>query len=99
MFSIKAIKVHVKHSGKSVEVDLTPDTSVLQLKGKICFEFNVAPDRQVLHCNGRLLEVYDSVSIKQAKIPNGSKILLRESESRGSRDGASSKYRISNWRH
>ena len=81
MFSIKVFKVHVKHSGRSVEVGLTPDTSVLQLKGKICFEFNVAPDRQILHCNGRLLEAEDSVSIKQAKIPNGSKILCTVSQS------------------
>ena len=81
MFSIKVFKVHVKHSGRSVEVGLTPDTSVLQLKEKICSEFNVAPDRQILHCNGKLLEADDSVSIKQAKIPNGSKILCTVSQS------------------
>ena len=71
----------MKHSGRSVEVGLTPDTSVLQLKEKICSEFNIAPDRQILHCNGRLLEAEDSVSIRQAKIPNGSKILCTVSPS------------------
>jgi len=71
----KVFKVHVKHSGRSVEVALTPDTSVLHLKEKICSEFNVGPDRQILHCNGKLMEADDNVSIKAAKIPNGSKIL------------------------
>ena len=69
------IQVHVKYSSKSVEVTLSPDTSVLQLKEKISSEFNVDPERQILHCNGKLMDADDNVTIKQAKIPNGSKIL------------------------
>ena len=37
-------------------------------------------DRQILHCNGKLLEVEDNVTVKKAKIPNGSKILCTLSQ-------------------
>ena len=73
-------QVHVKYSARSVEVCLAPDSPVHQLKEKISSEFKIAPDRQVLHCNGKLLEADDNVTIKQAKIPNGSKILCTLSQ-------------------
>jgi len=76
----KLFKVHVKHSSRNVEVALTPDTSVLQLKEKISAEFDVAPEQQILHCNGKLMEAEDNETIKQAKIPNGSKILCTLSQ-------------------
>ena len=50
------------------------------MKEKIQSEFNIDPDRQVLHCNGKLMEAADNVTIKQAKIPNGSKILCTLSQ-------------------
>jgi len=76
----KLFKVHVKHSARTVEVTLSPDSSVIQLKEKISSEFNVSPERQILHCNGKLLEAGDNVTIKHAKIPNGSKILCTLSQ-------------------
>ena len=55
-------------------ISLPPDYSVLQLKEKICEETNVPPDEQILYCNGMMLGVSDLVTLKQARIPNGSKI-------------------------
>ena len=74
------LQVHVKYSARSVEVCLTPDSPVHQLKEKIQTEFNIDPERQILHCNGKLMEAEDNVTIKQAKIPNGSKILCTLSQ-------------------
>ena len=70
----------MKYSARSVEVCLTPDSPVHQLKEKISSEFNIDPDRQILHCNGKLMEAEDNVTIKQAKIPNGSRILCTLSQ-------------------
>ena len=63
-----------------MEVCLAPDSPVHQLKEKISSEFDIDPDRQILHCNGKLMEAEDNVTIKQAKIPNGSKILCTLSQ-------------------
>ena len=70
----------MKYSARSVEVCLAPDSPVHQLKEKIRSEFNIDPDRQILHCNGKLMEAEDNVTIKQAKIPNGSRILCTLSQ-------------------
>ena len=78
--TVCVLQVHVKYSARSVEVCLTPDSPVHQLKEKIQSEFNIDPDRQILHCNGKLMEAADNVTIKQAKIPNGSKILCTLSQ-------------------
>ena len=75
LVTVCVFQVHVKYSARSVEVSLAPDSPVHQLKEKISSEFNIDPDRQILHCNGKLMEADDNVTIKQARIPNGSKIL------------------------
>ena len=80
ILTVCVFKVHVKYSARSVEVSLAPDSPVHQLKEKIKSEFNIDPDRQILHCNGKLMEADDNVTIKQAKIPNGSKILCTLSQ-------------------
>merc|ERR1712058_165255 len=38
-------------------------------------EFNLDPSLQVLQCNGKVFDLDDHTTIKQARIPNGSKIL------------------------
>jgi len=71
----KIFKVHVKYAGTNFEVELSPDTSIYELKEKIQTKFHIKPKAQLLFCNGKLLEVEDHKTIKQARIPNGSKIL------------------------
>jgi len=70
----KVYKLHVRHETVKSSISLPPDYSVLQLKEKIFEETKVPPDDQILYCNGKLLDVSDLVTLKQAKIPNGSKL-------------------------
>jgi len=71
----KIFKVYVKYSSKSCEIPLAQDDTIYALKQKIQNEFNLDPSQQILHCNGKILGLDDHTTIKQAKIPNGSKIL------------------------
>ena len=70
----KVYKLHIKHDAKKSSINLPPDHSIYQLKESIYSEFKVKPDQQILFCNGKLLDVSDYMTLKQAKIPNGSKI-------------------------
>jgi len=70
----KVYKLHVRHETVKASISLPPDFSVLQLKEKVYAETKVPPEDQLLYCNGKLLDVSDLVTLKQAKIPNGSKI-------------------------
>lgn len=56
-------------------MQLSPDSSIQNLKEKIHARFNILPEHQFLICNGKPLEASDTATIKQARIPNGSKIL------------------------
>ena len=56
-------------------MQLSPDSSIQNLKEKIHSRFNILPEHQFLICNGKPLEASDTATIKQARIPNGSKIL------------------------
>ena len=56
-------------------MQLSPDSSILNLKEKIHSRFNILPEHQFLICNGKLLQASDTATIRQARIPNGSKIL------------------------
>lgn len=71
----KIFKVHVKCGSSSFEIQLSQDNSIFQLKEKIQSRFDIDPANQVLVCNGKLLQGEDTITIKQARIPNGSKIL------------------------
>lgn len=71
----KIFKVYVKYSSKSCEIPLAQDDTIYALKQKIQNEFNLDPSQQILQCNGKILGLDDHTTIKQAKIPNGSKIL------------------------
>jgi len=71
----KIFKVYVKYASKSCEIPLAQDDTIYALKQKIQNEFNLDPSQQILHCNGKILGLDDHTTIKQAKIPNGSKIL------------------------
>lgn len=71
----KIFKVNVKYSSKSCEIPLAQDDTIYALKQKIQNEFNLDPSQQILQCNGKILGLDDHTTIKQAKIPNGSKIL------------------------
>jgi len=57
---------------------VAPDESVFQLKKLIQSEFNIEPENMVLICNGKPLEVSDFATLKHAKIPNGSKLLVND---------------------
>ena len=71
----KVYKLHIKHDAKKTSINIPPDHSIYQLKGNIHSEFGLKPDHQILFCNGKLMDVSDYMTIKQAKIPNGSKII------------------------
>jgi len=70
----KVYQLHIKHEAKKATIDINPDRSIHQLKEQIQSQFDVKPDEQSLLCNGKVLDVSDNVTLKQAKIPNGSKI-------------------------
>jgi len=74
----KVYKIHIKHEAKKTTVTIPPDYSILQMKEQIQSQFNVKPDEQILLCNGKLLDVSDNVTLKQAKISNGSKISCKK---------------------
>jgi len=71
----KVYKLHIKHDAKKSTINIPPDHSIQQLKECIQNQFNVKPEKQILFCNGKLMNVSDHKTIKQAKIPNGSKII------------------------
>jgi len=74
----KVYKVHVKFGSAKESLSLCPDSSIDQLKQKIHQAFMVAPENQLLICNGKPLSSADNISLKQARIPNGSKIILQK---------------------
>ena len=71
----KVYKLHIKHDTKKIVLTLPPDYSIQQLKENIFDEFKVKPDDQFLVCNGKPMEANNLMTLKQAKIPNGSKII------------------------
>ena len=71
----KVYKLHIKHDTKKIVLTLPPDYSIQQLKENIFDEFKVKPDDQFLVCNGKPMEATNLMTLKQAKIPNGSKII------------------------
>jgi len=71
----KVYKLHIKHDAKKSSINIPPDHSIYQLKENIHSEFKVKPEHQILFCNGKLMDFSDYMTIKQAKIPNGSKII------------------------
>ena len=70
----------MKHFGANCELQLSPDCSILNLKEKIHSRFNILPEHQFLICNGKPLQASDTETIKQSRIPNGSKILCSSKE-------------------
>lgn len=76
----KIYRVKVKHFGTNCELQLSPDSSILNLKEKIHSQFNILPEHQFLICNGKPLQASDTETIKQSRIPNGSKILCCSKE-------------------
>jgi len=72
----KMYKLYIKYESKKAFIDVAPEESVFQLKKLIQSEFNIEPEDLDLICNGKLLEVSDFVTLKHARIPNGSKLLV-----------------------
>jgi hypothetical protein len=70
----KAYKLDVKYEAKKASISILPDNSIHQLKQMINSQFNLKPEEQSLICNGKPLCKSDNMTLKQAKIPNGSKI-------------------------
>lgn len=73
----KVYKLHVKYGSNRETLSVSPDTSIKQLKDKIHQIFKVDPDSQKLLINGKLPAQDENLTLKQALIPNGSKILLQ----------------------
>ena len=72
----KAYKLDVKYEAKKASISIPPDHSIHQLKAMIHSQFNLKPEEQSLLCNGKPLCIGDNITLKQAKIPNGSKITV-----------------------
>jgi hypothetical protein len=72
----KAYKLDVKYEAKKACIKIPPDHSIHQLKAMIHSQFNLKPEEQSLLCNGKPLCAGDNITLKKAKIPNGSKIIV-----------------------
>jgi len=73
----KVYKLHIKHQTNKETLDVSPSLTFGELQSKIHDRFQVAPTSQRLLCNGKPLVLGDNITLKQAKIPNGSKILVQ----------------------
>jgi hypothetical protein len=72
--STKVYKLDIKHDTKKSTIHIPMEHSIYQLKEIIQSQFNVKPEEQTLFCNGKLVGDSDYMTLKQAKITNGSKI-------------------------
>ena len=72
---LKAFKLDVKYESQSSQISLAPDLAIYQLKQEILSQFKIPVEEQALICNGKHLgPETDNLTIKQARIPNNSKI-------------------------
>ena len=75
---LKAFKLDVKYESQSSQISLAPDLAIYQLKQEILSQFKIPVEEQALICNGKHLgPETDNLTIKQARIPNNSKISVQ----------------------
>eukprot|EP00088_Acartia_fossae_P018063 TRINITY_DN2037_c0_g1_i1.p1 TRINITY_DN2037_c0_g1~~TRINITY_DN2037_c0_g1_i1.p1 ORF type:complete len:220 (+),score=63.88 TRINITY_DN2037_c0_g1_i1:363-1022(+) len=74
----KDFMVNVKYGGQKSSLKVTKDTTIDQLKQKICDHFKICEADQGLAINGKPIPASSrgTVTLAQAKIPNGCKILV-----------------------
>jgi len=73
----KVYKLHVKHGSNKKTLNMSPSATVQQLKQEITENFQVPESNQQLIFNGKTLQLNDASSLKQCRIPNGSKIVVQ----------------------
>jgi len=73
----KIYKIHLKYGTERKSLELSPDLSLSELKSKIRSEFGLGKDDAIFLSIGRdTVNFEDHKTLKQAKILNGSKILV-----------------------
>lgn len=72
----KIYRINVKYGSTKDVVDATPDTNIIQLTKKIEKLTGLPPNQQKWLCNGKPFEKDVNMTLKQANILNGSKILV-----------------------
>ncbi|KAK9280682.1 hypothetical protein L1049_014380 [Liquidambar formosana] len=72
------ITVHVKFSGRSIPISLSPDSTVKDLKSLLQPLTNVLPRGQKLIFKGKLL--VDAMTLRVSEVTNGAKIMLMASQ-------------------
>ncbi|XP_072983236.1 plant intracellular Ras-group-related LRR protein 8 isoform X1 [Typha latifolia] len=79
------ITVHVKFSGRTLPISLSPDSTVRDLKSLLQPLTNVIPRGQKLISKGKVLA--DSSSLKSQQVTDGSKVMLIASQGLHQGDG------------
>lgn len=74
----KVYKLHVRCGSTKETWDLCPDAPLLEFHNRVEERFQVPFEEQKIICNGKLLVVDSRKTMKQAKIPNGSKIVIQQ---------------------
>ncbi|KAF8397228.1 hypothetical protein HHK36_016138 [Tetracentron sinense] len=83
--STPTMNVHVKFSGRSIPISLSPDSTVGDLKSLLQPLTNVLPRGQKLIFKGKVL--VDATSLKSSEVTNGSKLMLMASQGLHQGDG------------
>lgn len=73
----KVYKLHVRCGSRKETWDMSPDAPLLEFQNRVAQTFQVPFDEQKILCNGKQLSVDSRQTMKQAKIPNGSKIVIQ----------------------
>jgi len=72
----KEIKLELNHESKRLSISIPVDHSLYNLKQTIHTQLGLSPEEQILEWGGRQIVAEDGTSLKQAKIPNNSKITV-----------------------
>jgi len=72
----KIYRINVKYGSTKDTVEATPETNIIQLTKKIEKITGLPPNQQKWLCNGKPFEKDVNMTLKQANILNGSKILV-----------------------
>ncbi|XP_019053315.1 PREDICTED: LRR repeats and ubiquitin-like domain-containing protein At2g30105 isoform X2 [Nelumbo nucifera] len=83
--SSPTITVHVKFSGRSIPISISPDSTIKDLKSLIQPLTNVLPRGQKLIFKGKILE--DTMTLTSAELTSGSKLMLMASQGLHQGDG------------
>ncbi|XP_023328916.1 uncharacterized protein LOC111701738 isoform X2 [Eurytemora carolleeae] len=73
----KVYKLHVKVGARKEILELPPDSSLDILHQHIYRIFQIPESQQRLVCNGKPLNFSSNLTLKQARVGNGSKILVQ----------------------